>query len=211
MRIFRDRVFWILILLGVFSELIPPEDSIEFKFANILNHSQFQQRVERPEAFVHNAYVLLENTKMPTKRRKQNLLTAVDECNRALREKSDYARAYAARASVKLELGSRDEALKDINVALQLEPKNAIRYIARSYILGMQTADLDKAIEIEPTNSLAHLFRANSKMMDKDYLGATFDYAKAFFLGKDLNYCFRSIRLYSHCTREDELKSHSSV
>lgn len=175
MNIMRAKSSLLITSIGLI--LIIAETAFgDFFQLDFLSRSRaYWQKVEAlPEKHVQNARDLMSGSAKP---KRKDVLNAISECNKAIEIKPDYARAFAARSAANEYLDRHDESIRDIEIAIKLEPLNPLRYTERSNLKGMNLDDLNKAIEIDQGFALAYLFRGDSKCLDKDYLGAICDYA----------------------------------
>lgn len=91
----------------------------------------------------------------------EKLEEAISFCESALEIYHDQADLISCKGEAKFKLGHKQKALKDFNVAVDLEPNNPYRYSSRAYIkdsmgdLKGAIADYQKAIELDPGDAVA--------------------------------------------------------
>ena len=170
----------------------------------------FKQTVEKaPEKHVQRAYSLIICTPPSPFVERKDVLEAIEECNLALKLNPDYARAFAARASAYEMLNRREDALRDCDTAIRLDPENPHRYVQRSIYNGLSLNELNKAIELDPTECVFYSMRAGSKCLDRDLIGALFDYGKYIRLSKSkmrFESCVKECWYYLHSSRKEQLE-----
>ena len=110
---------------------------------------------------------------------------AVEDFNKAIQLKPDYANAYYNRGRAKGNLKDYTGAIADFNKAIQLKPDYADAYNKRGRAKGNlkdytgAIADYSKAIQLNPDYADAYNNRGVAKDDLQDYTGAIADYSKA--------------------------------
>ena len=117
----------------------------------------------------------------------KDYMGALEDLNKAIALKPDYAQAYVIRGIVKNNLEDYSGSIKDLNKAIELKPDNAEAYYLRAvlksclkekdYIGVIQ--DASKAIELKPDYVAAYYRRGINKFYIEDYRGAIQDFNKA--------------------------------
>lgn len=91
---------------------------------------------------------------------------------------------FRARASLRLEQGKIEEALADMNYAIEHERTSGYSYINRGYCysqLGMHKealADMESAFKFVPDKNSVYIFRAHAREASGDSIGAFFDFVE---------------------------------
>ena len=123
--------------------------------------------------------------------RKNDLETAIDAYDEAIRLKPDLAEAYNNRGNAKSELRRHEEALADYDEAIRLKSDNAEAYCNRGDTkndLGQYEgaiADCDEAIRLKPDLVEAYCNRGNAKSGFGRHEHAIADYGEAIRLKPD--------------------------
>ena len=121
------------------------------------------------------------------------------------------AERYYERALYEYGRGQFDEALADLDAAIEFEPKNAELYVARGLVLiGAQRIDdayedLDYAIKHDPTQWLVHYLRG-VQAVDNDQPDQAIDsFSRAQMIAPDRpeTYFFRSVAYYQKGSAKD--------
>jgi tetratricopeptide (TPR) repeat protein len=145
---------------------------------------------ENGEALVGRAVIYRYNRES---RRSEQLL------NRAANLYPQWARPLHERARLYRGAGFYDDALEDIDLALQLDPNNYWIIVDRAQVLmdmnrkQVALEAFTRAIEIEPETFYSYVFSAGIKDETGDYAGAERDYAKLASLRPDYYFAFEAI------------------
>ncbi|HWE40039.1 MAG TPA: tetratricopeptide repeat protein [Isosphaeraceae bacterium] len=108
---------------------------------------------------------------------------AVDYLTREI-ERQPSARLYNFRATVRIELDDFEDALKDCDEVVRLDPGYAVIYSVRGVILNRMgrydeaLASFGESIRLEP-NAITHANRGFLRVQMKDYKGAIDDFTEA--------------------------------
>ncbi|MEI7421494.1 MAG: tetratricopeptide repeat protein [Prolixibacteraceae bacterium] len=109
--------------------------------------------------------------------------TALQLLNMAVRLNPKSGRTYYNRAIIFDLMNQKEEAIRDYDTALELDPKEALQIIRNRSVLYLETAkyekalkDYDELIRLDQSNFSHYYNRAFSKVMLKDYDGAIADY-----------------------------------
>jgi len=118
-------------------------------------------------------------------RKKNNdIKGALEDYTKSIKLKSDY-QTFTNRAVAFLALDDKENAMKDLNEALKLNPDDDFALVNRGYLkveikdFSSSIDDFDKAIEIAPENGHYFHYRAFAKYNLDDEEGAKLDYFKA--------------------------------
>ena len=110
-----------------------------------------------------------------------NYTQAFEKCNAALKKYPEEPDLYYWRGTILYSLGRKQDALKDLDKALELNSKDTtylvMRGICRSELMDRDGAidDFNKAIEINPKLPSAYLMRASLKLASGEYESANED------------------------------------
>jgi tetratricopeptide (TPR) repeat protein len=134
-----------------------------------------QLRPQGAEAFVERAAARLEQQDYPG---------VIADCGDALKRDSRLAIAYNMRATALRETGKPEQALEDLNRAVEIEPQksNYFQRAATYEALGQHQkalADLDEVIAQKPDGPQAYFARARSRIALGDVAGAKEDRRRA--------------------------------
>lgn len=118
-------------------------------------------------------------------------LKAVECFTEALRLKPDLQKAYSARGASNLMSRQLDNAIKDFDKAIELDPKSYANYLGRGVTyqtsekpnLDLAIADFTKVLEMEPGQGEALLRRLDAYIRKNDAARSKADYEKARTLG----------------------------
>ena len=109
-----------------------------------------------PESFVAEAQVLFEQGK---------LLPAIDAYEQAINSSTQDSSLYVALARVQVFAGLYEEAQKNAENALLLNPNNALAYGVHAWALdfqdgknGQAVESINNALELDPNNALVHAY-----------------------------------------------------
>ncbi|MDE0086878.1 MAG: tetratricopeptide repeat protein [Candidatus Poribacteria bacterium] len=100
-----------------------------------------------------------------------SLLKIIEDYNKAIELKYDFAEAYRSRAMIYRMLNSDSEALEDLNKAIEFAPENANDYYNRGLThrdngdLNLAIDDLNKAIELKP--DYANAYRERDEILGR--------------------------------------------
>jgi tetratricopeptide (TPR) repeat protein len=106
------------------------------------------------------------------------------------------ARALVLRGDAKADLGLNADALKDYNVAIEVNPQYQYAYVTRCETrlqledLRGALADCDRAVQLDGLDALAYEDRADVQFQREAYQLALNDYDKAVTLGRSNAYLF---------------------
>ncbi|MEA3494936.1 MAG: tetratricopeptide repeat protein [Bacteroidota bacterium] len=106
------------------------------------------------------------------------------------------AMAYHSRATTYANLGEIDKALKDIELAIEIDNENASFYILRARInynngnKNEAIKDYNKVVELNPDDYVAYYFRAHFFAQEKQYQKAIDDFSKALELNSEFGEIF---------------------
>ncbi|GHU58495.1 hypothetical protein FACS1894133_3350 [Clostridia bacterium] len=123
---------------------------------------------------------------------------AIEEYDKAIELKADYAEAYNGRGMSYDELGKYDKAIADYDKAIELDPDYSIAYNnrANTYInlekYDKAKADCDKAIELKPDYAAAYCNRGIAYRKSGKYDKAIADYDKAIKLDPDYSIAYNN-------------------
>lgn len=108
---------------------------------------------------------------------------ALQLLNMAVKLNPESGRTYYNRAIIFDQMNKKEEAIKDYDLALAKDPKEAMKIIRNRSVLYLESGkyekalkDLDELIQMEKLNFSHYYNRAFSKVMLKDYDGAIADY-----------------------------------
>ncbi len=110
---------------------------------------------------------------------------AIDDFNKAIELKPDFAEVYNSLGNAHSALGNQQRAIDDYTKAIELQPDFALAYIRRGFIrkeLGNQQeaiADFTKAIELQPNSAEAYMVRSGALSDLGNKQGAIEDLQKA--------------------------------
>jgi tetratricopeptide (TPR) repeat protein len=110
---------------------------------------------------------------------------AIEDYNKAIELKPDFAEAYNNRGNTYSDKGEYDNAIEDYNKAIKLKPDFAVAYNNRGnayYYKGEYDnaiEDFNKAIELKPNYALAYYTRGIVYAIINEYDNAIEDYNKA--------------------------------
>ena len=116
---------------------------------------------------------------------------AIENYDKAIGFKPDFAEAYNNRGYVKDSLEQYEDAIRDYTVAIRLKPDYAAAYNNRGVTNSrleqyeVAIADYDKAIGLKPYYAVAYNNRGNAKFFLGEYEVAIEDYNKAIRLQPD--------------------------
>ena len=116
---------------------------------------------------------------------------AIEDYDKAIQLKPDYAEAYNNRGLMKHELGEHGAALSDLNNAIQLKPNLSVAYnnrgLAKQALGELHSAitDYDKAIQLKDNDAVVYNSRGSAKRALGDHFAALADHDKAIQLKPD--------------------------
>jgi tetratricopeptide (TPR) repeat protein len=163
-------------------------DLIGKKFPDVLAVKIEQAQLA---AMFSETRAILLNHNGTVKNGKGDFAGAIDDYNKAIEIKPDYAKAYVNRGNAKSHKGDLDGALADLNKAIEIQPDYAVAYYDRGstkQAKGDRTeamADFNKAIQLRPDFGPGYAGRAGLKQANGDLDGAITDYTKAIDLKPD--------------------------
>lgn len=137
-----------------------------------------QLRPQGAEAFVERATARLDQEDYPG---------VIADCGEALQRDSRIALAFSLRARALRQTGNPEQALDDLNRAVELapDPSNYFQRAATYQLLGrhkLALADLDEVIALKPDGPQAYFARAQSRRATGDVAGANQDHKQALLL-----------------------------
>ena len=121
-------------------------------------------------------------------RQRGQYLEAIEDFNKAINLKPDYADAYYDRGYTYHRKDEYKQAIEDFNKVINLKPDYADAYFFRSHAYITQgrhdeaIQDLDKVIELSPNDVNAYFLRGHDYILQGKYNEAIQDFNKAFGL-----------------------------
>ena len=170
------------------------ENNRNIKISNLFNSAYQAYNNKEYETSINYYNQIIEMT--------DNLLNGYDENSEEYSKyKNNISKAYYNRGVAKNDLKQYEEAIKDYDKAIELNPNYSEAYNNRGkdkYNLGLYKEaieDFNKAIELNPNNSNSYNFRGNAKYNLKLYKEAIKDYDKAIELNPHYSNTYSNIGL----------------
>jgi tetratricopeptide (TPR) repeat protein len=132
-----------------------------------------------------------KSTRKAGKRKIDKRTSNLDRCTMKIVENPSNALAYFARAREEKQRGDFKAAIRDYNLGLQLDSRNAKALVNRAILFTLEfeftkaIADLTQAIALDPYLLNAHLARANAYKCAGMYPEAILDYNEVLFFVPD--------------------------
>ncbi len=196
MKVFQDKLFCSLVILGTISGIIASEPHAN-RAISTFPHEIVGYACEADDPLYHCEKAdNLMNYRDPKVqcRHRSDLLESIRECDLAIKLKPDCSYAYVLRGFANHYLNNIEESKKNFDQAIKLDPSDARKYNAKSLCCSDRIEDYNKAVSLDPKCPFFRETRGSWKLRNKDFLGSFLDYAESIRLDiRSVSSCVESI------------------